>query len=587
MYLDTRTVIIINIFSAGLLGLALLAVSQGYLKQLRVIFRWSLVSLLYSLSWLLYGLGLVKLLPPLIALVAAQGAMHLALAFFYLIIADFTGKPAHPKFAYIVVAFTLAGLSYYFYIVPDYSARVVVVSVAASILLYAPAWLLLGGKEKRPASHWFTGLVFLTAAVASSVRGVDHLIWPMAPNSTVDTQTVMQSMIFLVSYITSAMITFGFLLMSYDRYITQHEKAEEEIIESEMRLNEAQKLAKVGSWEFDFDTNELKWSKEQYHIFEMEEAPPDQLFELCRQKIHPDDLSAMDEAIRIGREKGQGVVYEHRVICKDGSVKYLLGIGETFKGYNGKRNMLRGTVQDITERKRAEETSRKFAILESKSKEMEQFAYIASHDLREPLLTIKNYIDLFSDEYKGKLDGDSDEYLFRISRAASRMDELMKGLLDYSRLRKMKELQPVDCNEVLKQVMADLNLLIDNTQAVITSGELPVLKTYPLEIKQLFQNLLTNALKFRKKETNPHISITANKQNGVWTFKFADNGIGIEATDHEKIFGLFQRLHNRNQYQGSGIGLAYCKKIVELHHGTIWVKSEPGVGSEFYFTIIT
>ncbi|HLP20512.1 MAG TPA: ATP-binding protein, partial [Chitinophagales bacterium] len=265
----------------------------------------------------------------------------------------------------------------------------------------------------------------------------------------------------------------------------------------------------------------------------------------------------------------------------------LLGIGETFKGANGKRNMLRGTVQDITERKKAEETNRKFAILESKSKEMEQFAYIASHDLREPLLTIRSYVDLLTEEHQHKMEGDAAESLRRISRAAARMDELMQGLLDYSRLSKVKELQAVDCNQVVNDVIADLASLIQNNNAFIEVGNLPMLRAYPLEMKQLFQNLLANGIKFKKGGTDPVIHVSASKINGVWTFKVSDNGIGIEDSDKEKIFALFQRLHNRNEYAGSGIGLAYCKKIVELHHGTIWVESVPGMGSAFYFTILT
>ena len=585
MYLDPRTVGIINIFSAGLFGIALLAVSQGYLKQIRGIYRWAIASLIHSLAWILYSLrGVV---PDAISILLALTFLLLSLASYFKIIVEFKNKSKYTDWVYYLIVVSVAGLAYFLWIKPDTAIRIVIISASSATLLFAGFYVLLSGKEKRPTSHTFTGLVLAFSAGILFFRAVYYLIWDTDPNQTVFVQNTMQSITFLTSYLTAAILTFGFLLMGYDQYITQHEQAEEKIIQSEKSLNEAQKLAKVGSWGFDLDTNELTWSKEQYHIFELPETAPDKLYELCRTKIHPDDIPQLDEAIRRGKEKGEGVVYEHRVLCKDGSVKHLLGMGETFKGGDGKKNMLRGTVQDITERKKAEETSRKFAILESKSKEMEQFAYIASHDLREPLLSIKNYVELFAEEYQGKLDADSDEYLHRISRATNRMDELIKGLLDYSRLSKVKELQQVDCNEVMNAALADIHSLIQNNDAKIIIEKLPVLLAYPLELKQLFQNLLTNAIKFKKCEAIPEIYISAERKNGVWLFKFADNGIGVEKTDKDKIFGLFQRVHNRSEYEGSGIGLAYCKKIVELHHGNIWVDSTFGKGSSFYFTIAT
>ncbi len=702
MYLDTRTVIIINIFSAALFGIALLAVSQGYLKQIRAISRWGIASLLHSLSWILYSLrGVV---PDAVSIILSQALMLTSLAFYYKIIAEFTDKIKRTSWLYYLIAASVAGLAYFLWVVPNTAVRIVIMSVSSTTLLFAGAHVLLSGSEKSPPSHIFTGIVFAFCGSILLFRSAYHLFWDTDPNQNVFLQNTMHSVTFLTSYLTSAIVTFGFLLMGYDRYITQHEEAEDKIVQNEKRLNEAQKLAKVGSWEFDLDTNELTWSEEQYHIFEMEETHSDKLYDLCRAKIHPDDIPQLDEAIRIGREKGEGVVYEHRIVCKDGSLKYLLGIGEVFKGVDGRRNMLRGTVQDITERKkaeqllkeyeyffynsndlvcianfegyfevinpkfeeilgysreellnnkflefvhpedvgatvnemeklqtgattlnftnryrkkdgtylllewvstpdksngkiyaiardvterkRAEETSRKYAILESKSKEMEQFAYIASHDLREPLLTIKNYVELLAEENVGTLDKDSEEYLVRISRASNRMDELIKGLLDYSRLSKLKELQNVDCNEVLNQVLADLNSLIESSGAKITVMHLPTLMAYPLDFKQLLQNLLMNAIKFRRKDSIPEIQVSAEKLRGAWTFRVSDNGIGIEEADKEKIFGLFQRVHSRNEYPGSGIGLAYCKKIVELHHGNIWVESIPGKGSSFFFTIL-
>lgn len=223
--------------------------------------------------------------------------------------------------------------------------------------------------------------------------------------------------------------------------------------------------------------------------------------------------------------------------------------------------------------------------LEEKNKELEQFVYIASHDLREPLRTTSGFADLFKQQYEGKLDDKADIYLSYITQGTNRMKRLIDDLLDYSRINSKKELEQIDCNDILNEVLADLDKVISESKAKIHTDELPVITGYRTGIKQLFQNLITNGIKFRKKDTDPVVRIVSDNSNGAWKFSFADNGIGIEQKHTEKIFAIFQRLHSQKEYEGSGIGLAHCKKIVELHKGNIWVESEPGTGSTFYFTI--
>jgi light-regulated signal transduction histidine kinase (bacteriophytochrome) len=162
---------------------------------------------------------------------------------------------------------------------------------------------------------------------------------------------------------------------------------------------------------------------------------------------------------------------------------------------------------------------------------------------------------------------------------------LIKDLLDFSQIGNKKELEQVDCNQKLAEVIADLELAIGEAGAEITFSQLPVVNGYPTEIKQLFQNLINNAIKFRKKDVAPRINISVQRKLAFWEFAIKDNGIGIEAKHSEKIFVIFQRLHTRTQYQGSGIGLSHCKKIVELHNGKIWIESVPGEGTTFYFTL--
>jgi two-component system, sensor histidine kinase len=223
--------------------------------------------------------------------------------------------------------------------------------------------------------------------------------------------------------------------------------------------------------------------------------------------------------------------------------------------------------------------------LERKNKELEQFAYVASHDLQEPLKTVSGFVGLLNKQYKGRLDENADKYLEYILQASDRMRTLIKDLLVYSRIGRAIAFVLSDCNILLHEVLADMDNNIRGNNAKITAETLPVLYAFPTELKLLFQNLLSNAIKFRKAGVQPEISITVTKIPGYWKFAVSDNGIGIDQQHRERIFVIFQRLHNKKDYEGSGIGLAHCKKIVELHGGEIWVESIPGIGSTFYFTI--
>jgi PAS domain S-box-containing protein len=279
--------------------------------------------------------------------------------------------------------------------------------------------------------------------------------------------------------------------------------------------------------------------------------------------------------------------YETIRVRKDHIRIYVSITLSPIKNKNGKIAGVSKILRDITKNKEQEENLRKYAILESKSKEMEQFAYIASHDLREPLLTIKNYMKLFLKNFGDALDDESKQYIESIVRASNRMDTLIRDLLDYSRLSQLKELKEVDTNILVKEIESDLAFLISSNNAVITTEKLPVVKAYPTELKILFQNLIANAIKFRKKDIPPKIHISSSKTGSVWGFEIKDNGIGIAEEDQEKVFHMFKRLHSRQEYEGTGIGLAYCKKIVELHNGNIYIESQPGAGSSFKFTIST
>jgi PAS domain S-box-containing protein len=268
---------------------------------------------------------------------------------------------------------------------------------------------------------------------------------------------------------------------------------------------------------------------------------------------------------------------------KDGTeIQVEIGLNpiETAEGH-----MVLASIIDITERKLQEITLKKQVELETKNKELEQFAYVASHDLQEPLRTVSNYMQLFKEDYSERLDEQAFRYIHAVNNATSRMSMLIKALLEFSRLGSNRKLVSVDCSELVKDVLSDLQKFIKTSGAVITVAKLPTINVYETEIRQVFQNLITNAIKFCEKGTVPEVNIYVEKLADKWQFSVKDNGIGISVSHYKRIFEIFQRLHTTAEYEGNGIGLANCKKIVELHQGEIWVESSSGNGSEFFFTI--
>jgi len=249
-------------------------------------------------------------------------------------------------------------------------------------------------------------------------------------------------------------------------------------------------------------------------------------------------------------------------------------------------------IEDITERKRAERELKqaealKQAVeaLELSNRDLEQFAYVASHDLQEPLRMVASFTQLLAKRYQGKLDKDADEFIAYIVAGAERMQVLINDLLTYSRVDTRGEsFEPIDSEAAFDQAIANLRVAIEEGEAVITHDPLPPLIADNSQIVQLFQNLLGNAIKFHGKEP-PRIHVSARQENNEWVFSFRDNGIGIAPEYFDRVFVIFQRLHSREEYPGTGTGLAICKRIVDRHGGRIWVESELNKGSTFYFAI--
>ena len=304
--------------------------------------------------------------------------------------------------------------------------------------------------------------------------------------------------------------------------------------------------------------------------------------------MHPSDLPDTYALLGKHLESNGKIPFEIEVRYKhrNGSIVWVICSGNIVKrDESGSPAVMIGCHLDNTELKRAEGIQKYANELERKNKEMEQFAYVASHDLQEPLNTIQGFISLLTMKLSGTNDAEVLQYLNYVQQSSVRMSNLIKGLLEYSRIGKETLMSKVDCNVVLEDVKTDLASAIKENNATIESGELPWVMGYDVDLRILFQNLINNALKFRSNEP-PRINISCVKEGDFWKFSVSDNGIGIDPNFNGKIFKLYQRLHPKGVYDGYGLGLAQCQKIVtELHNGQIWVETNSPTGSIFFFTI--
>jgi PAS domain S-box-containing protein len=243
--------------------------------------------------------------------------------------------------------------------------------------------------------------------------------------------------------------------------------------------------------------------------------------------------------------------------------------------------------ESITERKEAEQKIKRYAAdLERSNEELEQFAYVISHDLREPVRMVQSYLDLLKRRYQGQLDQKADKFIDYAVDSAERMQEMIRALLNLSRVETQgKDLTPTDVDLVLERTLKALRRAIEEADAEVTHDRLPTVQADAAQLGQVFQNLIANAIKFRREDVPPRIHISAERQGDEWLFSVTDNGIGIDAEHADRIFQVFQRLHTEEEYPGLGVGLALCKRIVERHGGRIWAEPGPGVGTTFYFTL--
>ncbi|MCU7495390.1 MAG: PAS domain S-box protein [Ignavibacteria bacterium] len=302
--------------------------------------------------------------------------------------------------------------------------------------------------------------------------------------------------------------------------------------------------------------------------------------------LHPDDVEKTAQLWKETLNTGKTLEVIPRFKRRDGSYRWFITRAVPLKDNYGNVIKWFGTSTDIHDQKEIEGRLEEFKKeLERSNTELEQFAYVASHDMKEPLRMISSYLQLLSKNYKDNLDEKAESYISYAVDGAFRMNTLINDLLIYSRASsKEKEFTNVHLKDVLEDVLGDLEILINESNAEITYGDLPTVKADSLQMRQLFQNLIQNALKFRK-DGGIKVEISSRRMGPEWMLKVQDNGIGIDPQFYDRIFIIFQRLHDRDKYPGTGIGLALCKKIIERHGGRIWVESTPGEGSTFYFTL--
>jgi PAS domain S-box-containing protein len=388
--------------------------------------------------------------------------------------------------------------------------------------------------------------------------------------------------------IATTFVTALLVVVHLSRNLHAHEQLSQSLAESEHRLTLATEGTSDGLWDWNLLTNDVWYAplfKQLLGYADHDDEFPDR-FESFESHVHPDDHQPTMAAVRQHLEENLPYDVEYRLRHKSGEYRWFRARGKASRNAAGEPLRMSGSIQDVTDRKRAEETlARRADELRRSNEELEQFAYVASHDLKEPLRMVASYTRLLAEEYEDLLDDEGKKYIGYATDGAKRMQALIDDLLAYSRVGRVEAPpQPVDLNDVMGVVRDNLASLLEESAGLLEVGELPTIAGNPTVLVQLLQNLVANAIKFRG-DKPPLIWVSCQHRDDELVIAVEDNGIGIAPQYHQRIFQVFQRLHSRSEYEGTGIGLAVCKKIVEQSGGRIWIESEPGQGTTFYFTL--
>jgi PAS domain S-box-containing protein len=367
--------------------------------------------------------------------------------------------------------------------------------------------------------------------------------------------------------------------------ITARKRTDEALRESEERFRQTFELAGSGMAHVDLQGRFVRVNRRLCTILGRSES--ELIGRSVKEISHPDDRDVTDrERARVHAGEVDVVHFEKRYLRADRATVWVDLAVALARDARGKPLYEIAVFDDITVRKNAESALHAaHAELKRSNAELEQFAYVASHDLQEPLRMVSSYTQLIQRRYGDKLDGDAKEFMHYVVDGAARMKQLIEDLLAYSRVgTKGKEFREIEVEAALKRAVTNLRAAIEEAGASVTWDPLPRVSGDDVQLAQLFQNLVGNALKFRGAGV-PRVHVSCSEKNSEWEIGVADNGIGIEPQYFERIFMVFQRLHTKGDYPGTGIGLAICKKVVERHGGRIWVESTLGEGSRFLFTL--
>jgi PAS domain S-box-containing protein len=384
------------------------------------------------------------------------------------------------------------------------------------------------------------------------------------------------------------------LMFCVARDITERKLMEEELKRREAQLMEAQSIAHVGSWEWDIEKDKIRWSDELYRIFGLKPQELDLTFESYLNCIHPDDREMVSSIVRASLRTFEFPFHDHRIVRPDSLTRICYAVGRVILNDHGNPVKIIGITQDITERKLAEDEIKQLnenlekqaAWLEAANKELEAFSYSVSHDLRAPLRAIDGFSRIILEDYADKLDDEGRRFLDVIRNNAQNMGHLIDDLLTFSRLgRKQLEPAEIDMNELARDVSVQIESGSNSNPQNIKIEPLPSAPGDKALIRQVFVNLLTNAVKYSTTSGSATIRIGGRSENGENIYFVQDNGVGFDMKYSNKLFGVFQRLHSAEEFEGTGVGLAIVQRIIHRHGGRVWAEGEVGKGATFYFSL--